>query len=108
MGTDPVAVCPRCHAAADAATQSLVYLGTFIALLLVYWSTFRTRVPLYLSGPRVWRVVQDLLPAALPALISRLRIAWRRLPNCHISWGSYWPLDLKSHDVMFAFCRQCR
>ncbi len=118
-----------------------VYLGTFIALLLVYWSTFRTRVPLYLSGPRVWRAVQDLLPAALPgtklrvidlgsglagllialaqvrrdgefygvelaplpAFISRLRVAWHRLPNCHISWGSYWPLDLARYDVVFAF-----
>ncbi len=118
-----------------------VYLGTFIALLLVYWSTFRTRVPLYLSGPRVWRAVQELLPAALPgttlrvidlgsglagllialaearrdgefygvelaplpAFISRLRVAWHRLPNCHISWGSYWPLDLARYDVVFAF-----
>ena len=49
-----------------------VYLATFIALLLVYWSTFRTRVPLYLSGPRVWRAVQDLLPAPLPG--ARLRV----------------------------------
>ena len=40
------------------------YLTLFVALLLVYWSTFRTRVPLYLSGPRVWQAVAELLPAA--------------------------------------------
>jgi hypothetical protein len=43
-----------------------IYLFVFIALLLVYWSTFRTRVPLYLSGPRVWQAVQALLPPAHP------------------------------------------
>ncbi len=41
-----------------------IYLALFVVLLLVYWSTFRTRVPLYLSGPRVWQAVRDLLPAA--------------------------------------------
>ena len=41
-----------------------IYLALFIALLLVYWSTFRTRVPLYLSGPRVWQAVLKLLPPA--------------------------------------------
>jgi hypothetical protein len=40
------------------------FLGLFIALLLVYWSTFRTRVPLYLSGPAVWQAVAALLPPA--------------------------------------------
>jgi hypothetical protein len=43
-----------------------VYLLLFVALLLVYWTTFRTRVPLYLSGPRVWQAVQALLPPAAP------------------------------------------
>ena len=41
-----------------------IYLALFVVLLLVYWSTFRTRVPLYLSGPRVWQAVAELLPAA--------------------------------------------
>jgi hypothetical protein len=41
-----------------------IYLALFVVLLLVYWSTFRTRVPLYLSGPRVWQAVADLLPTA--------------------------------------------
>ena len=35
-----------------------------LALLLVYWSTYRTRVPLFLSGPQTWRALEELLPAA--------------------------------------------
>jgi len=118
-----------------------VYLLVFVALLLVYWTTFRTRVPLYLSGPRVWQAVLALLPpprpgealrvidlgsglgglvlflarargdarllgvelAPLPALVSRLRVAAGRLPNCAIQWGSFWRRDLRDYDVVFAF-----
>ena len=39
------------------------YFGGFVLLALVYWSTFRTRVPLYLSGRKVWPAVEALLPA---------------------------------------------
>ena len=49
-----------------------IYLALFVALLLVYWSTFRTRVPLYLSGPRVWRAVLALLPSAQPGRTLRV------------------------------------
>lgn len=44
----------------------LVYLGVFIFLLLVFWSTFRTQVPYYPSGPWVWNEVARLLPQARP------------------------------------------
>lgn len=40
----------------------IVYGGLFILLLLVFWSTFRTRVPLYLSSDATWRAIEDLLP----------------------------------------------
>jgi hypothetical protein len=40
------------------------YFGGFVLLSLVYWSTFRTRVPLYLSGRKVWPEVAALLPVA--------------------------------------------
>ena len=49
-----------------------LFLALFLALLLVYWSTFRTRVPLYLSGPRVWQAVQSLLPPPLPEKTPRV------------------------------------
>jgi len=39
-----------------------LFLVTFIVLLAVFWSTFRTQVPYWASGPRVWTVVADLLP----------------------------------------------
>jgi len=43
-----------------------VYLAAFLLLLLFYWSTFRTRVPLYLSDHKAWRAVADMLPATQP------------------------------------------
>lgn len=42
--------------------SSSVYLVAFLALLVIYWSTFRTQVPLYLSSKKVWRALENLLP----------------------------------------------
>jgi hypothetical protein len=39
-----------------------VFLAAFLVLLAVYWSTFRTQVPLYLSSNKVWRAIETLLP----------------------------------------------
>jgi SAM-dependent methyltransferase len=41
-----------------------VYLSVFVLLLLFYWSSFRTRVPLFLSGPADWETTASLLPQA--------------------------------------------
>ncbi len=41
-----------------------VYLGAFLLLVLFYWSTFRTRVPLYLSDRKAWQAMTSLLPEA--------------------------------------------
>lgn len=38
-------------------------LGAFLILLLIYWSTFHTQVPLYLSSNKVWHAIELLLPA---------------------------------------------
>lgn len=38
------------------------FLGVFVFLLLLYWSTYRTQVPYYPSGRRVWKTVADMLP----------------------------------------------
>ncbi|MGA7594514.1 MAG: class I SAM-dependent methyltransferase [Gallionella sp.] len=43
-----------------------LFLAAFIATLLVYWSTFRTQVPLYLSSEKVWQALVKLLPAEKP------------------------------------------
>lgn len=43
-----------------------VYLGAFLLLVLFYWSTFRTRVPLYLSDRKAWQAVTPLLPESKP------------------------------------------
>jgi len=38
------------------------FLAAFVLLALVYWSTYRTRVPLYLSGEAVWQALAGMLP----------------------------------------------
>jgi hypothetical protein len=39
-----------------------LYLAIFLILLVVYWSTFRTQVPLYLSSRKIWNALELLLP----------------------------------------------
>jgi len=41
-------------------------LGVFLFMLLVFWSTFRTQVPFYPSGPAVREAVAGLLPSDRP------------------------------------------
>lgn len=48
------------------------FLGAFGLLALVYWSTYRTRVPLYLSGQPVWRALEALVPAHAGAKVMDL------------------------------------
>ena len=38
------------------------FLAAFLILLVVYWSTFRTQVPLYLSSRKIWNALELLLP----------------------------------------------
>lgn len=40
----------------------MFFLAAFLIMLAVYWSTYRTQVPLYLSSNKVWRALEDLLP----------------------------------------------
>jgi hypothetical protein len=44
----------------------VIFLIAFILMLVVYWSTFRTQVPLYLSSNKVWQVLETKLPPAQP------------------------------------------
>lgn len=57
---------PAVLLALQAGVPTWIYLATFLLLVLFYWSTFRTRVPLYLSGRQAWQAVMPLLPAAQP------------------------------------------
>ncbi|MDO8988954.1 MAG: class I SAM-dependent methyltransferase [Sideroxyarcus sp.] len=43
-----------------------VFLVAFLIMLAVYWSTFRTQVPLYLSSNKVWQALETRLPAGQP------------------------------------------
>jgi hypothetical protein len=71
-----------------------VFLGVFLFLLLLYWSTYRTQVPYYPSGRRVWDAVAQGLPqgralkvidigSGLGGLVLELQ---RRRPESRI-WG---------------------
>ncbi len=40
-----------------------MFLAAFLILLAIYWSTFQTQVPLYLSSNKVWHELEALLPA---------------------------------------------
>ncbi|MFI4938813.1 MAG: SAM-dependent methyltransferase [Burkholderiales bacterium] len=43
-----------------------IYLLAFLLLLALYWTTFRSQVPFYPSGPLVWKTVAGLLPQSHP------------------------------------------
>lgn len=43
-----------------------IFLIAFLVMLVVYWSTFRTQVPLYLSSNKVWGALEGKLPAGQP------------------------------------------
>lgn len=40
-----------------------LFLAAFLVFMVVYWSTFRTQVPLYLSSRKVWQALELLLPS---------------------------------------------
>ena len=44
----------------------MTWLAAFLLLLLLFWSTFRTQVPYYPSGRRVWDEVARRLPQDRP------------------------------------------
>ncbi len=44
----------------------VLFLGAFFIMVVVYWSTFRTQVPLYLSSNKVWQALEAQLPAERP------------------------------------------
>lgn len=44
----------------------VVFLLAFLLMLLLYWSTFRTQVPLYLSSNKVWQALETQLPVDQP------------------------------------------
>ena len=57
---------PAALLARQAGLPAWVYLVAFVLLVLFYWSTFRTRVPLYLSGRTTWKHLASLLPQSGP------------------------------------------
>ncbi len=44
----------------------VIFLAAFLFMLAVYWSTFRTQVPLYFSSNKVWQALETILPTDKP------------------------------------------
>lgn len=44
----------------------ILFLVAFLLMLVVYWSAFRTQVPLYLSSHKVWQALETQLPKDRP------------------------------------------
>jgi len=87
--------------AADAlALPPVAFLAVFLFMLLLYWSTFRTQVPYYPSGRRVWEAVARQLPADRPLRIIDIGSGLgglvldlaRRRPDCELSGIELAPL----------------
>jgi hypothetical protein len=87
--------------AADAlALPPAAFLAVFVFLLLLYWSTFRTQVPYYPSGRRVWETVAGQLPADRPLRVIDIGSGLgglvldlaRRRPDCDVSGIELAPL----------------
>lgn len=53
---------PAILLALQASVPTWLYLAAFLMLVLFYWSSFRTRVPLYLSDRKAWQALAPLLP----------------------------------------------
>jgi SAM-dependent methyltransferase len=43
----------------------LWFLGAFVCLALLFWTTYRTRVPLFISSPEACEALRSLLPVRL-------------------------------------------
>jgi SAM-dependent methyltransferase len=87
--------------AADAlALPPGAFLAVFLFLLMLYWSTFRTQVPYYPSGRRVWDAVAGQLPAGRPLRVIDIGSGLgglvldlaRRRPDCELSGIELAPL----------------
>jgi hypothetical protein len=44
------------------------FLAAFLIMLLVFWNTFCTQVPLYLSSDKVWHALESFLPHPNPCV----------------------------------------
>jgi SAM-dependent methyltransferase len=53
---------PALFEASGAGLPPGLFLGIFLFMLLLYWSTFRTQVPYYPSGKTAWAAVAEQLP----------------------------------------------
>jgi len=59
-----------------------LFLAAFLIFLVVYWSTFRTQVPLYLSSRKVWQALEALLPSPAGGRVGGEGVICKQGANC--------------------------
>lgn len=106
---------PAALAALSLRLPPWVFLGVFLLMLALYWSTFRTQVPFYASGAAAWRAVEAELPqrplriidigSGLGGLV--VNLAGRR-PDCRLEGIELAPLPWLVSRVRQAAGARCR
>ena len=93
-----------------------VFLLAFIGLALVFWTTFRTRVPLYLSSPDAGTKLAELVPVAEGVRVLDLgcgfggllrQLAWLR-PTVHLEGVEIAPLPALVAWLRLRHLPRCR
>ena len=83
------------------------YLGLLVMLIAIYWNTFRTQVPLYLSSSKVKQAVVSLLP---PDRFTFIDIGCgvgslvNHLSNTRAD-GKYWGVEIAPLPFLVAYAR---
>lgn len=90
---------PLLFAAAALELPPGVYLAGFLILLALYWSTYRTQVPYYPSGPTGWHAVAAVLPERPLRIVDlgsgfggMVRYLARQRPDCSVTGVELAPL----------------
>lgn len=91
-----------------------LFLAAFLIMLGLYWSTFKTQVPLYLSSDKVWHALEGLLPpgafsfvdlgSGLGGVLTHLA---RARPEGHYSGIENAPLPLLISRLRSAGLKNC-
>ena len=92
------------------------FLAGFLLLALVYWSSFRTQVPLYLSNRTTMRALEALLPPGRPQSVADLGCGTgsllahlaRARPDCRFDGVEAAPLPWLAAYLMTRKLPNCR
>jgi SAM-dependent methyltransferase len=99
---------PTVIAARTLHLSASIYFGAFLFVLLFYWNTYRTQVPLFLSGRKIWDSLATLLPKEKPFRLIDIGcgfggvLAYLSRSHPH---GSYFGVELAPMPWLIAWLR---